>query len=115
MTSAALETGSGARVKRAPFTILLVEDDPTDTELMLHAIEQATGKAFTDAERAALVQAPDELSIVNSGLEETMVTAYQEIRETLQRQPAVQDLRTAAFLNAINKVARAYVELGVFP
>jgi len=82
---------------------------------VLHAIEQATGKAFTDAERAALVQVPDELSIVNSGLEETMATAYQEIRDTRQRQPAVQDLRTAAFVNAINKVARAYLELGIFP
>lgn len=82
---------------------------------LLGAIERATGNAFTAAERAAFVQAPDELSIVNSGLEETMVTAYQEIRETLHRQPAVQDLRTAAFLDAINKVARAYVELGIFP
>ena len=82
---------------------------------LLHAIEQASGKAFTDADRAAVVQAPDELSIVNSGLEETMVTAYQEIREALQRQPAAQDLRTAAFLNAIDKVARSYLELGIFP
>ncbi|MBI2829208.1 MAG: Glu/Leu/Phe/Val dehydrogenase [Acidobacteria bacterium] len=82
---------------------------------LLHAIEQATGKPFTAAVRAVLVRPPDELGIVNSGLEETMVTAYQEIRETRQRQPAVQDLRTAAFLNAINKVARAYLELGIFP
>jgi len=82
---------------------------------LLHAVERASGKAFTDADRAAVVQAPNELSIVNSGLEETMVTAYQEIRETLQRQPAAQDLRTAAFLNAINKVARSYLELGIFP
>jgi len=44
-----------------------------------------------------------------------MVTAYQEIREALQRQPAAQDLRTAAFLNAIDKVARSYLELGIFP
>ena len=81
----------------------------------LRAIEQATGKTFTDAERAALAEAPDELSIVNSSLEETMVAAYQENRDTLQRHPAVQDLRTAAFVTAINKVAGAYIELGIFP
>ena len=46
---------------------------------------------------------------------ETMATAYPEIRDTRQRQPGVQDLRTAAFVNAINKVARAYLELGIFP
>ena len=82
---------------------------------LLRAIERATGKTFTDAERAALAEAPDELGIVNSSLEETMVTAHQEIRDTLQRRPAVEDLRTAAFVTAINKVARAYVEMGIFP
>jgi DNA-binding NtrC family response regulator len=46
MTSATLDTSSGLRIKRAPFTILVVEDDPTDTELMLHAIEQADLKAI---------------------------------------------------------------------
>ena len=81
----------------------------------LHAIEMATGKRFTEADRSGLVRVTDEMSIVNSGLEETMVVAYQEIRETLRRQPALEDLRTAAFLNAIHKVARVYVELGIFP
>ncbi|MBI4484931.1 MAG: Glu/Leu/Phe/Val dehydrogenase, partial [Acidobacteria bacterium] len=82
---------------------------------LLTAVEQATGKPFTAADRVTFVQAPDELGIVTSSLEETMVTAYQDIRETLRQQPAAQDLRTAAFLNAINKVARAYLELGIFP
>jgi glutamate dehydrogenase (NAD(P)+) len=79
------------------------------------ALERATGQALTAPDRAALAQGPDEMSIVNSGLEETMAIAYQEIRETLRRQPAAGDLRTAAFLTAIDKVARAYLELGIFP
>jgi glutamate dehydrogenase (NAD(P)+) len=82
---------------------------------LLHAVEHVTGKRFTAGERASLVAPPDELSIVNAGLEETMVTAYQGMRDTRQQHPAVDDLRTAAFLTAINKVARAYIELGVFP
>jgi glutamate dehydrogenase (NAD(P)+) len=57
----------------------------------------------------------DELTIVNAGLEQTMIGAYREIRDTLRRQPAMQDLRTAAFVTAINKIAEAYRELGVFP
>jgi glutamate dehydrogenase (NAD(P)+) len=48
-------------------------------------------------------------------LEETMVMAYHEILETKRRHPTMKNLRTAAFLNAIEKVARAYHELGVFP
>ena len=57
----------------------------------------------------------DELTIVNAGLEQTMVNAYQAIRNRLRSQPALQDLRTAAFATAIDKIARAYTELGIFP
>src|SRR5918996_1215081 len=32
---------AGTRRARAPFTILVVEDNPSDTELLLHAIEAA--------------------------------------------------------------------------
>lgn len=81
----------------------------------LNAIEMATGKKFTDAERQSLVKVTDELAIVNSGLEDTMIMAYQEIREALRQQPEVGDLRTAAFVVAINKVAIVYEELGIFP
>jgi glutamate dehydrogenase (NAD(P)+) len=81
----------------------------------LSAIEMATGKTFTEAERQSLVRVTDEMAIVNSGLEDTMIVAYQEIREALSRQPEVEDLRTAAFVTAINKVAIVYEELGIFP
>ena len=82
---------------------------------MLEAIERATGKTFTPADRSAVVKGADELTLVNSGLEETMIAAYREIRAARDRQPAIPDLRTAAFLVAIEKVGRSYQELGVFP
>lgn len=62
-----------------------------------------------------LATSGDELSVVNAGLERTMIDAYREIRDALRRRPAMQDLRTAAYATAINKIARAYRELGVFP
>ena len=52
---------------------------------------------------------------MNSGLEDTMIAAYNEIRAIRKREPKMTDLRTAAFVNAIDKVARSYSELGVFP
>ncbi len=82
---------------------------------ILSAIEMATGKKFSDADRQSLVKVTDELAIVNSGLEDTMIVAYQEIRDVLRREPKVGDLRTAAFVTAINKVAIVYEELGIFP
>jgi glutamate dehydrogenase (NAD(P)+) len=57
----------------------------------------------------------DELAIVNSGLEDTMTGAYEQLRTALRELPALGDLRTAAFYVAIEKIARSYVELGIFP
>ncbi len=86
------------------------------TELrLLRAIETATGRKFSVAERESFVKVTDELAIVNSGLEDTMIVAYQEIRDTLRREPMMGDLRTAAFVLAINKVAIVYEEMGIFP
>jgi glutamate dehydrogenase (NAD(P)+) len=44
-----------------------------------------------------------------------MISAYHGLLETRARHPGVPDLRIAAFLNAIQKVARSYTELGIFP
>ena len=82
---------------------------------MLRTIEKASGKRFTDEERKQLAKGPDEQDLVNSGLEETMISAYHELVQTKEAHAGVPDLRIAAFLTAINKVARSYLELGIFP
>jgi glutamate dehydrogenase (NAD(P)+) len=82
---------------------------------MLRAIESATGTSFSEAERVALAKGPDEQDLVNSGLEETMIAAYQELVTMKEKHAGVPDLRIAAFLTAIHKVARSYMELGIFP
>ncbi|MFZ4627491.1 MAG: Glu/Leu/Phe/Val family dehydrogenase [Blastocatellia bacterium] len=78
-------------------------------------IEVATGKKLSEHDWARLSQGPDEVDYVKSGLEETMVYAYHQIRQTWKGRPDVPDLRTAAFLLALEKIARDYLELGVFP
>jgi glutamate dehydrogenase (NAD(P)+) len=83
--------------------------------LLLRAIETRTGQSFGDSDPSSLVPVVDETSIVNSGLEDTMSVAYQELREALHQRPQLGDLRTAAFFVAIEKIARAYLELGIFP
>jgi glutamate dehydrogenase (NAD(P)+) len=82
---------------------------------MLRTIEAATGTTFTEAERMQIAKGPDEQDLVNSGLEETMISAYHELVQTKEKHPGVPDLRIAAFVNAIHKVARSYAELGIFP
>ena len=82
---------------------------------MLSTIESATGTRLTPEERASVIRGSDELAVVNSGLEEILVVAYHEIRDTLCRHPEMRSLRIAAMANAIEKVARSYLSSGVFP
>ena len=82
---------------------------------MLKAIEKATGHAISEADREAIARGPDEQDLVNSGLEETMIAAFQELLKTRRDNKGVPDLRIAAFLGSIHKVARSYMELGIFP
>jgi glutamate dehydrogenase (NAD(P)+) len=82
---------------------------------MMRMIEVLTGKKFTEEQITAAVKGPDELDFVNSGLEDTMVTSYQRLRETWKVNPQIPDLRTAAFYDAIGKIAQSYMELGIFP
>jgi len=83
------------------------------SERILAGIEQLTGTEFTAEARGIATAAAGEEELVNSGLEETMVAAYAELRG-IQKGHGV-DLRTAAFMNAIGKVAMAYQQRGIFP
>ena len=52
---------------------------------------------------------------MNSGLEETMINSYHPIRNVWRQQDGKVDLRTAAMIVAIDKVALSYAQLGIFP
>jgi glutamate dehydrogenase (NAD(P)+) len=82
---------------------------------MVHAIETAAGKQLPPTERGLLIRGAEEEDLVNSGLEETMATAFQQIRNEHSANPKMPDLRTAAMALAIDKIARSYLELGIFP
>jgi len=82
---------------------------------IISTVEKLTGKSLTPAEKAQIAKGADEVDLVRSGLEETMVNSFDQIYETMKRKKAVNDYRTAAFVTAIGKVANDYMTLGVFP
>jgi glutamate dehydrogenase (NAD(P)+) len=82
---------------------------------ILGQIEELTGKNVVDRERQFIMHGPEEVDLVYSGLEETMITATREIMDEWKRNPQIPDMRTAAFVVAINKVGTSYAELGIFP
>jgi glutamate dehydrogenase (NAD(P)+) len=82
---------------------------------ILSQIEELSGKKVSKIERDFIMHGPEEVDLVHSGLEETMIAATREIMEIWKSNPAIPDMRTAAYVSAINKVANSYAELGIFP
>ncbi len=82
---------------------------------IVEQIEKLTGHQIEEDARKKLVHGPDEVDLVYSGLEETMITATREIIECWKSNPDITDMRTASFVVAIIKVATIYGQLGIFP
>jgi glutamate dehydrogenase (NAD(P)+) len=82
---------------------------------IVNQIEEVSGKKISDAERKIILHGPEEVDLVHSGLEETMIAATREIMDIWKNNADIPDMRTAAYVNAINKVATSYSELGIFP
>ena len=87
--------------------------EQSSNERIVKALAEAAGVTIDDERMLELTAGADEADLVDSGLEETMVTAYAEIRAIAHKKET--DLRTAAFICAIDKVAVAYLEMGIFP
>lgn len=82
---------------------------------LVNYLESARGRAIPQKDREMLIHGADEEDLVNSGLEETMVNAYEEIRSTFKRRKKVSSLRCAAYITAIQKICASYRALGIFP
>ncbi len=80
---------------------------------VLRSVESLTQKRFGPGVFENVAVGASEKDLVNSGLEETMVLGYEGIRETAREYST--DLRTASFVIAIQKIANAYRDRGIFP
>ncbi len=82
---------------------------------LLDSVEGVTGRQLSNEEIERITHGASEEDLVNSGLEETMISAYHPIRAIWKREQGKADLRTAAMILAIDKVALSYEQLGIFP
>lgn len=88
--------------------------DEMSLRKILMAIESSSDRKFTEEEMKVLAYGAEEADLVNSGLEETMITAYRQIVE-IREEYKLDNLRTAAFISAINKIGIMYEQMGIFP
>ena len=71
------------------------------------------GTKLSDKFKEAYLRGAGELELVRSGLDDSMRTAYQHMRKIWHSRKDVDDLRTAAYLVAIERVAESYRTKGL--
>jgi len=87
-------------------------------QLLVDEINRILEKSGIDARlsetfTAAYLKGADELELVRSGLDDTMRGAWQAMREVWHGRDDVHDPRVAAYVVAIERVARSYREKGL--
>lgn len=81
----------------------------------MESLSEALGKTWSPSPdfKQRYLRGADELELVRSGLDDTMRIAYQSMREVWHDRDDVMDLRTAAYLVSIEKVAASYRAKGL--
>jgi glutamate dehydrogenase (NAD(P)+) len=82
-------------------------------ELERLSSDQGLGWSLAEGFKERFLTGSDELALVRSGLDDTMRTAYQAMRETWHSRQDVEDLRVAAYIVSIGRVAQAYRSKGL--
>lgn len=82
---------------------------------LISTIEQVTGTSLSPEQKKMIVKNASEEDLILSGLEDTMSTAYHEIREVWASNSKIDSLRTAALVGSINKIAATYHAMGIWP
>jgi glutamate dehydrogenase (NAD(P)+) len=78
------------------------------------ALEEATGAPLPEKIKESLIHGADELDLVHSGLDDAMRQAFQNMVETRDNHPEIEDYRVAAYVIALKKLAAAYLDIGVY-
>ena len=87
-------------------------------QLIVDELERISNDAsikwtLSDGFKGKYLRGAGELELVRSGLDDTMRSAYQSMAEVWHSRNDVEDLRTAAFIVAIERVASAYKAKGL--
>ena len=78
------------------------------SQKIIELMEGALGKKLDNKAKEQLLEGPNEINLVRSGLDDTMRESYNEIYEQHMSNPKIEDRRTAAYALAIRKIADIY-------
>ena len=78
------------------------------SQKIIELMEGALGKVLDKNTKEQLLEGPNEINLVRSGLDDTMRESYNEVREQHLSNPKITDRRTAAYALSIRKIADIY-------
>ncbi len=81
---------------------------------IIDAIESVNDQHVPDWIRTELQRGASEVDLVYSGLDDTMRLGFQQMSEIRNRYDEIDDYRTAAYVVALEKIARSYLDLGIY-
>ncbi|MBV1864049.1 MAG: glutamate dehydrogenase [Rhodobacteraceae bacterium] len=87
--------------------------EETRHRLLIEELESIEGNHLSDRFKQKYLHGAGELDLVRSGLDDTMRAAYQAISEKWHSSEEITDMRTAAFLVSIERVAKSYRTKGL--
>lgn len=82
-------------------------------EFIASTLEETTGKSISIDKQRALIEGGSEIDLVRSGLEDIMKSAWNRISVEMKDQTEVKDIRTAAYVASIRRIAHAYEAIGI--
>jgi len=82
--------------------------------IIAESIELLTEGSIPTHLKQGLVSGASEIDVVRSGLEDAMRVAFQSIKTIYDSDPAIKDLRTATYIQAIKKISRSYLDIGIY-
>ncbi len=88
--------------------------DESRGNCIVHALNEMTGKEVPEHIKKNLGRGADEFDLVRSGLDDSMCQGLQEIIETYHSNKKIEDYRTAAYVIALTKVSRSYLDIGIY-
>ena len=80
---------------------------------LIEGIEGMTGQSFPDELASRAINGGAEIDLVRSGLEDTMRNTYDVISEVWNKEKSAMDLRTAAMMVAVQRIAQGYQSIGI--
>ncbi|MDP6192379.1 MAG: Glu/Leu/Phe/Val dehydrogenase [Paracoccaceae bacterium] len=80
---------------------------------LIEGIEGMTGQSFPDELASRAINGGAEIDLVRSGLEDTMRSTYDVISEVWNKEKSAIDLRTAAMMVAVQRIAQGYQSIGI--